>query len=102
RRHTSFSRDWSSDVCSSDLNSNVLMAPAMDAEVRYALIDTNNDNERDALNPAERLGDTASRGLEIFMKKPSAATGSNLTGDFGQIGRASCRVRVKITNLIIF
>src|SRR5690606_24086571 len=66
-------------------NSNVLMAPAMDAEVRYALIDTNNDNERDALNPAERLGDTASRGLEIFMKKPSAATGSNLTGDFGRV-----------------
>lgn len=66
-------------------NSNVLIAPAMDAEVRYALIDTNNDNERDALNPAERLGDTASRGLEIFMKKPSAATGSNLTGDFGRV-----------------
>ena len=66
-------------------DSNVLIAPAMDAEVRYALIDTNDDDKRDALNPAERLGDTASRGLEIFMKKPSAAKGSDLIGNFGRV-----------------
>lgn len=66
-------------------NTNVYIAPAIDTEVRYALIDTDDDGDRDALNPAERLGDSASRGLEIFMKKPAAATKSNLSGNFGRV-----------------
>src|SRR5256884_4584211 len=37
RRHTRCSRDWSSDVCSSDLDEAALSRPALDAQALEAL-----------------------------------------------------------------
>src|SRR5690606_39460363 len=77
RRHTRFSRDWSSDVCSSDLKE----------EFRLAL--------------KERLRNHNLNILLDYRLAPSVAQYSNtffsfqraLTKGF-QIGRASCRERV--------
>src|SRR5690606_11832131 len=40
RRHTSFSRDWSSDVCSSDLRGPVLLAAGFGMSATSFLVDT--------------------------------------------------------------
>src|SRR6266511_164286 len=39
RRHTRFSRDWSSDVCSSDLELAELVSPSLFAEGRVIVLD---------------------------------------------------------------
>src|SRR5690606_40517523 len=82
RRHTRFSRDWSSDVCSSDLGPGPLgsrVGPVVGAQV----------GEEHARRPAgvvaPRLEDDADAGPPV------------LVGAFGigsqEIGRASCRER---------
>src|SRR5690606_40928293 len=89
RRHTRFSRDWSSDVCSSDLQS-IIVAP--------------NPNWRMA-TPEEADEWMMSRGFDIPVRRmvgmeqevPAEvlqALGAG-THDFvlSEIGRASCRER---------
>src|SRR5690606_40940996 len=45
RRHTRFSRDWSSDVCSSDLSSKLMCWVALDRAAKLAAIRGDNDLE---------------------------------------------------------
>src|SRR5690606_40740379 len=82
RRHTRFSRDWSSDVCSSDL-----------------------ENLRRVVHPQEqhdRGGDRAEGEFEIppvldVDRKDRAGEQPQDRGEDGaEIGRASCRERVEI------
>src|SRR5207302_7626354 len=92
RRHTRFSRDWSSDVCSSDLNAleeklnidnqnirqffeNFMTARTLIAQARSQLYPT----------VGASLSYSASRSSSNLTNAPSANT--------GQIGRASCRER---------
>src|SRR5690606_40293812 len=70
RRHTSFSRDWSSDVCSSDLPWRVRPGNVRDVE----------RDERDARDTR------AARRARDDHHRPSARAGV-------EIGRASCRER---------
>src|SRR5690606_39336830 len=90
RRHTRFSRDWSSDVCSSDLASEinklffeVLIAPAYsDAALRIL---TGKKNR------------ILLRRKQIALPKSQFKTLLNgvIEQDKDEIGRASCRERVE-------
>src|SRR3712207_9137436 len=81
RRHTKYWRDWSSDVCSSDLHSQPWISPALLLLVS-ALIFT-------ALNP-----DFARPGTLSLLVQQTAVIAALA---IGQIGRASCRERVQIS-----
>lgn len=56
-----------------------------EAAVRYATVDTNNDDIKDAIDPQNKLGDEAFRSLEVFSRQPAAFTNSDLTGTFGRV-----------------
>src|SRR5207249_7399746 len=83
RRHTRSKRDWSSDVCSSDLLEQVTILWQTD-EVR-------------SIRPS--VADEIRQGLWFFERSLIGALGE-LAGDWkerfpaAQIGRASCRERV--------
>src|SRR5204862_6397265 len=84
RRHTRSLRDWSSDVCSSDLRlwlpsvSTLAVTNPRTGETRLARVDTDGSHYR-----------------ELYGPYRAAATFDKLTWTRdGQIGRASCRERV--------
>src|SRR5436309_7562617 len=84
RRHTSFSRDWSSDVCSSDLT---------DAQGSFAVearVPENVPFGEQPVSATDMCGAAATAALEVRWGgwPPLVAF------DVGQIGRASCRERV--------
>src|SRR5436309_3817915 len=80
RRHTRFSRDWSSDVCSSDLEK----ALALEQESPPAVIDL------------EQVRNDYRGLLASYGKLAESLATLNLAAPAGfreQIGRASCRER---------
>src|SRR5690606_40010428 len=79
-RHTSFSRDWSSDVCSSDLGGGDHHVLRVDVAV--------NDAERLALDVAERVHVLERRGH--VDADPERGGDRDRTPLAPQIGRASC------------
>src|SRR5690606_40358249 len=80
RRHTRFSRDWSSDVCSSDRFPPGLKRFGVEPD-RVIFIDLK--REKDVLWAMEQ-------GLKC-------STLSAVVGELQEIGRASCRERVDIS-----
>src|SRR5690606_40115587 len=83
RRHTRFSRDWSSDVCSSDLSPGGA-APGGQRKEREPL---------EAREPYDAAAVAWRTGLPLPQVRYYAA----LYGEaLGEIGRASCRERVEI------
>src|SRR5438046_10362492 len=70
RRHTRLVSDWSSDVCSSDLDIGAARVTVMDFDTR-----------RDCREPGR-------------LERIEEASGIFFTGGNQQIGRASCRERV--------
>src|SRR5690606_39587421 len=95
RRHTRFSRDWSSDVCSSDLDLYRYLCPRLD---EYLLQE----------NPSEwpcrvrmrygsfHFGESDEEGaLDKFPQWERMITGIVTITDWREIGRASCRERVE-------
>lgn len=66
-------------------NSDAFIAVSENAAVRYSTIDTNNDQVKDAIDPAQRQGDEVFRALEFVVKKPTNADVSDMTGNFGRI-----------------
>src|SRR5690606_39692676 len=97
RRHTRFSRDWSSDVCSSDLlaRSRRPRPPALPAPVAAALGGPPHVAVAVDLHPAVPAGAARHRlrpaGAVADVDDPAAVDGVH------QIGRASWRERVYIT-----
>src|SRR5690606_39457926 len=92
RRHTRFSRDWSSDVCSSDLEQRFLAL-----SIRVGISDCSGNRSvaagpggRPEL-PADSPGSVTDRGDECGGD--AAVFGGNDEGDGAQIGRASGRER---------
>src|SRR3712207_6898078 len=81
RRHTRYWRDWSSDVCSSDL----LPAFAVGLKTWYAPAETPYNN------PDSRV-EIGMRGQKWKMMLKRAVAAPVLSAK--QIGRASCRERV--------
>src|SRR5204862_4835312 len=95
RRHTSSLRDWSSDVCSSDLNEDAL-DPIFQAihDLVDELAADHSKDERPIADETLQL---------VLMALGDALFGAPLTRALGlprdrarhQIGRASCRERVE-------
>src|SRR5690606_40850611 len=91
RRHTRFSRDWSSDVCSSDLFSSISVYPSTP-------VSGDNINITGII---KNIGsnNALSYNAEIYNDLNFDSTGSPNELIFSQsfkIGRASCRERVYI------
>src|SRR2546429_2894388 len=82
RRHTRCSRDWSSDVCSSDLPSILILY------VQSNQLSTGTATVSVAYTQAQTAGDLD---IVIVSWYTASATGSVPTD---KIGRASCRERV--------
>src|SRR5690606_23322335 len=74
RRHTRFSRDWSSDVCSSDLALWELGAEVFTIGV-----------EPDGYNINEKVGSTAPDALRAKVKEVRADIGIALDGDADRV-----------------
>src|SRR5690606_39902168 len=94
RRHTRFSRDWSSDVCSSDLARNP--APMNIQEIRHPLI-------RHKLGLMRR-NDISTKNFRELAQEIAALLTYEATKDMpveshviDEIGRASCRERVEVS-----
>src|SRR5207302_4670369 len=89
RRHTRFSRDWSSDVCSSDLKTSIGNTPILTA-AQDGIPASLRFSEKTDFAPrfgfawrATADGKTAIRG----------GAGRFIEAPLGEIGRASCRGR---------
>src|SRR5690606_40681234 len=101
-RHTRFSRDWSSDVCSSDLR-DVHTADLVDQPNPFGVRAAPDPATGDLVNLLARhpstLGDFAGEvvvdAVECLLKT------SPLVLVIVQIGRASCRERVQISVVIV-
>src|SRR5690606_40520438 len=89
RRHTRFSRDWSSDVCSSDL----LEVPKL-AEMGAELVEAGGLAERieTSFEPSGRLRDDAS-GTLASLRDRVRSLHQRIKSEL-EIGRASCRESV--------
>src|SRR5690606_40821110 len=91
RRHTRFSRDWSSDVCSSDLS--VLTDPTFGGvTASFAML-----GDVHLAEPKARIGFAGARVIQqtIRQELPEGFQ----TAEFllkAEIGRASCRERVEM------
>lgn len=56
-----------------------------EAAVRYATVDTNDDGEKDAVDPQQKTGDEVFRSLEVFSRQPTAFENADLDGQFGRV-----------------
>src|SRR5206468_9845065 len=92
RRHTRSDRDWSSDVCSSDLLSlpRVFEQGACGGDRRLQVLAAVAGEAR----RAELLEEDLPSGLEIEM--PFGEPGHSEAVENREIGRASCRERVEM------
>src|SRR3712207_9317120 len=87
RRHTRYWRDWSSDVCSSDLGY---------PQVGAAWVNTGALLAR--WNAAFALAERRVKGVTVDLHSLTPA-GSPTAGAMVEIGRASCRGRVEISGV---
>src|SRR5690606_40211260 len=89
RRHTRFSRDWSSDVCSSDLwvlrRTNLVQESAWPGISRLTYV---------GLSPALLFSVISKADFSTISVGPAVAAAA--LGFVVKIGRASCRGRAKV------
>src|SRR5690606_40329205 len=83
RRHTRFSRDWSSDVCSSDLAKLFCHLPDVLHDVQKGLSPFHHENI--AQNVTQKADISAKRMIFLRIHRHGSLT--------HEIGRASCRER---------
>src|SRR5690606_39773103 len=89
RRHTSFSRDWSSDVCSSDLVALLKAVPKMkDQPLVFPSITGKQMSDMTISKVMRDMQERAEKAAALAGHDPAKA------GWRDQIGRASCRGRV--------
>src|SRR5690606_41203566 len=88
RRHTSFSRDWSSDVCSSDLEVSTPPPPLLGAD-HTAGAEEAGLRDRGGSRSTAGVRSVGTSALD-HTREPFPASVSD-----GKIGRASCRERVQ-------
>src|SRR5207249_7852026 len=96
RRHTRSKRDWSSDVCSSDLFLSLRLHTIDDFGAYFVFAITGNTNMMSQISGPYTIGS-----LETGIK--AVLTNKNQQGVFrgagSEIGRASCRERVVMSGL---
>src|SRR5690606_40434748 len=75
-RHTRFSRDWSSDVCSSDLPDTLSEGNVRNALADYvrSLIPFDSKFDRNIRSEESTFSDSERRGFNHFMGKAKCAT----------------------------
>src|SRR5207302_8208139 len=95
RRHTRFSRDWSSDVCSSDLSRRAVARQRVDHGLHER-------RERVVLEQRLERGDRELRpALEIRLRDVLRAFPRETTRSANaKIGRASCRERGEVAAVV--
>src|SRR5690606_39680778 len=93
RRHTRFSRDWSSDVCSSDLPDAIIVVISnpMDTMTYLALKSTGLPKNR-IIGMGGAL-DSSRFKYQLSRRLGCSPADLNAVVIGGQIGRASCRER---------
>src|SRR5690606_40169728 len=93
RRHTRFSRDWSSDVCSSDLGGDVWLEAD---ENLNTLVDFRHQRHFRAQRGENGMGRQmyGKGGEDTVVRVPVGTVVTNIATD--EIGRASCRERGQI------
>src|SRR5690606_40627900 len=95
-RHTRFSRDWSSDVCSSDLERDRTGEQPDEGVQGQQLGPGRVGDDRIDLLLAEQGGRLAERpGGDGLQTRPEGAALPGLLTPCREIGRASCRERVE-------
>src|SRR5690606_41163933 len=92
RRHPRFSRDWSSDVCSSDLD--IVARECSAALVQGSVVPMGAREKRRVLETAERWAGQALRVLALAYRPLKEAEAEAIENG-EKIGRASCRERVQ-------
>src|SRR5690606_40529111 len=93
RRHTRFSRDWSSDVCSSDLAQLLEDLDVADLVfIRMGILETEEDAGLALLLGLADVGGVAHWHDQVAVFAHQFLAGADAV-DGGQIGRASCRER---------
>src|SRR5690606_39351189 len=95
RRHTRFSRDWSSDVCSSDLSDHTSRLRA-DKTVRSPA--STSSSSASSWSSGDGGGSTGALQDAVLVTGGAGgalAGGSGAGGGADEIGRASCRERVE-------
>src|SRR5690606_39419927 len=101
-RHTRFSRDWSSDVCSSDLvDGEVYLGPGR-ADLLEAIA------ARGSISAAGKsMGMSYKRAWDLVQAlntgfgAPLVETERGGAGQGGEIGRAACRERVELLGVVV-
>src|SRR5690606_40583439 len=92
RRHTRFSRDWSSDVCSSDLVKQKNGAPAIGAKLNLYPVFGNSNAVR-ATDVVKYRVATSTEGRYTFPDNPYAIDGNR--SEERRVGK-ECRCRWKV------
>src|SRR5690606_40241015 len=93
-RHTRFSRDWSSDVCSSDLHAALLRENVrLRDEVERLAADTELLGNSPAMQHVRDFILRAAPTNATILITGDTGTGKELVARAIQIGRASCRER---------
>src|SRR5690606_39922663 len=92
RRHTRFSRDWSSDVCSSDLFPAGPVSVRVDVHVNVLVLVNVNAFLAPCRPTAVRLPARLGPGARAPLQ-PGTPLGRRTMKSYGKIGRASCRER---------
>ena len=64
---------------------NIYVSVTKDAAIRYQTVDTNADGVKDAIDPANRVGDEAGLDLSLIMKQGSGMSITSLNGDYGGV-----------------
>lgn len=64
---------------------NLFFLLSQEAAVRFAAVDTDDDTIKDAVDPSMPAGNEVTRGIEVFIKKPTEMTTADLTGTFGRV-----------------
>src|SRR5439155_10928601 len=90
RRHTIWPRDWSSDVCSSDLSTHFVSSTPI------FLPDLVTHNMSGGSGPSTALPMASPTNSGAAARKPRQAS---LSSSLNKIGRASCRERVDVSVL---
>src|SRR5207302_5340214 len=91
RRHTRFSRDWSSDVCSSDLEGSLENAVLVLGSGAYR-IGSSVEFDWCAVNAVQALRRMGYKTIMVNHNPETVSTDYNEC----EIGRASCRERVEM------
>src|SRR5690606_40182979 len=93
RRHTRFSRDWSSDVCSSDL-------PATEENALLDRFADSDDSDELAFRLQRLIKDSGLAQVILLSIHGTVIADKDFRFTVGeQIGRASCREEVEMTEV---